>query len=107
MKHARAAAALLVLTLACATFASSAGATVPSDVAATPVDDLLCDPIDPAACLFPFPNNHFTKADPGTATGRRLALNPLSMPRNVAGKPVDPTDMNRNDGFSPGQSIVT
>src|SRR4051812_15535938 len=29
------------------------------------------------------------------------------MPRNAAGKPIDPTDFNRNDGFSPGQEIVT
>jgi hypothetical protein len=28
------------------------------------------------------------------------------MPRNVFGKPVDPTEWNRNDGFSPGQLIV-
>ena len=103
MTRVRFAALLLVLLLPTA----STAAALPSDVAANPVDDLLCDPIDPAACLFPFPNDHFTKADATTATGRRLALNPLSMPRNVAGKPVDPTDFNRNDGFSPGQSIVT
>ena len=29
------------------------------------------------------------------------------MPRNVAGKPIDPTDWNRADGFSPGSLIVT
>jgi hypothetical protein len=29
------------------------------------------------------------------------------MPRNAAGKPVDPTDINRGDGFSPGSMIVT
>ena len=29
------------------------------------------------------------------------------MPRNTAGKPIDPTDCNRNDGFSPGSQIVT
>jgi hypothetical protein len=66
-----------------------------------------CDPIDPAVCLFPFPNDHFTKPDSATDTGRRLNLNLLSMPRNVAGKPIDPTEFNRNDGFSPGQKIVT
>ena len=30
-----------------------------------------------------------------------------AMPRNVAGKPIDPTDWNRADGFSPGSQIVT
>ena len=29
------------------------------------------------------------------------------MPRNVAGKPIDPIEYNRNDGFSPGSPIVT
>ncbi|MES1944118.1 hypothetical protein PC39_08384 [Salinisphaera sp. PC39] len=65
-----------------------------------------CDPIDPAHCLFPFPNDHFTRADEATATGLRLALNPLAMPRNLLGKPIDPTEWNRNDGFSPGPMIL-
>ena len=101
----RLATALLVLTLVSG--AATAGAAPSAALPPTPVDDVLCDPIDAGACLFPFPNDHFTTADSTTATGRRLALNALSMPRNVAGKPVDPTDLNRNDGFSPGQSIVT
>jgi hypothetical protein len=62
-----------------------------------------CDPIDPAACLLPFPNDWFTRKDPTTDTGLRLNLNVLSMPRNLAGKPIDPLEWNRNDGFSPGQ----
>jgi hypothetical protein len=66
-----------------------------------------CDPIDPHACLLPFPNDDFTRADATTATGRRLNLSPLAMPRNVAEKPIDPTEWNRNDGFSPGQMAVT
>ena len=67
----------------------------------------ICDPIDPEACLLPWPNDFFTKPDPGTDTGKRLNLNLLAMPRNVAGLPIDPTDINRNDGFSPGALIVT
>jgi hypothetical protein len=66
-----------------------------------------CDPIDPHACLLPFPNDYFTVADPTTATGRRLNLSPLAMPRNLAEKPIDPTEWNRNDGFSPGQLALT
>ena len=62
----------------------------------------VCDPIDPAHCLLPFPNDHFTVADPTTDTGRRVALSPLALPTNAAGKPWDPTEWNRNDGFSPG-----
>ncbi len=29
------------------------------------------------------------------------------MPKNLAGKPVEPADYNRNDGFSPGSPIHT
>ena len=66
-----------------------------------------CDFIDPAVCLQPFPNDFFTVADPTTATGRRVNLNLLSMPANRAGKHIDPSDINRNDGFGPGSPIVT
>lgn len=65
-----------------------------------------CDFLDPHSCLLPFPSDHFTKADPTSATGLRLNLNVLSMPRNAAGKPIDPTEWNRNDGFSPGQALM-
>lgn len=66
-----------------------------------------CDPIDPAVCLQPWPNDYFTVGDPSTATGRRVALARSAMPRNVAGVSFDPSDINRNDGFSPGSPVVT
>jgi hypothetical protein len=65
-----------------------------------------CDPIEPAACLLPFPNDYFTVADRSTATGRRVAFSPRMMPRNIGGTPIDPTEWNRNDGFSPGTPIL-
>ena len=73
-----------------------------------------CDPIDPAACLLPFPNDFFTVADATTDTGRRVNFNPAAMPRTGSeiteggeGKPMDPTEWNRNDGFSPGSMVMT
>ena len=63
-------------------------------------------PATAASPLLPFPDDRHTKADPTTDTGRRLDLQLLDMPRNVANKPVDPTDINRNDGFSPGTPIL-
>jgi hypothetical protein len=66
-----------------------------------------CDFLDRAHCMFPFPNDHFTVADEGTDTGRRIDFHPLSMPRNRAGVPINPLDYNRNDGFSPGNMIIT
>src|SRR5436305_2600403 len=79
----------------------------PAGTAADAATQDRCDPIDAHACLLPFPNDYFTVADPATATGRRLNLNILSMPRNVAQKPIDPSEWNRNDGFSPGQMALT
>jgi hypothetical protein len=62
-----------------------------------------CDFTDPAVCLYPWPSDYFTKADRGTPTGRRLNLKRASMPRNEEGRPIDPRDMNRADGFSPAR----
>src|SRR4051794_32000167 len=66
-----------------------------------------CDPLDKAACLLPFPNDAFTRADKTSATGRRLALRAALMPRNKKGKPIDPAPYNAFDGFSPGSVILT
>lgn len=65
-----------------------------------------CDPLDPTACLLPFPDNYFTVHDPGTATQRRVDFPASSMPKNAQGVAIDPTEWNRNDGFSPGTPIL-
>src|SRR5215218_5001514 len=56
--------------------------------------------------LVPWPNDALTKRDKTTDTGRRLNLPTAAMPRNKDGVPIDPTDMNRADGFSPGSMII-
>src|SRR6476659_3717794 len=66
-----------------------------------------CDNFDPAVCLQPFPNNLFTKPSPKTDTGIKVDFALTSMPRNVANKPIQPRQWNRNDGFSPGSPITT
>ncbi|REE96088.1 hypothetical protein [Thermomonospora umbrina] len=66
-----------------------------------------CDPIDPVGCLMPFPNDWFTRPDPSTATGRRVAFQTAAMPRNRLGKAIDPREWNRSDGFSPGSPLLT
>ncbi len=86
--------------------ASGGGATAKPISYSAPNADR-CDVIDPAVCLQPFPNDYFTVPDKTTHTGIRVDLNILSMPANKAGKPIDPGDINRNDGFSPGSPIVT
>lgn len=66
-----------------------------------------CDPLDVRHCLLPFPSDTFTVADDSTDTGLRVNFALESMPVNVAGTSVDPTEWNRNDGFSPGAQIAT
>ncbi len=44
--------------------------------------------------------------DPSTVTGRRLDLHVDSTPKNADGVPIDVTDQNRADGFSPGSAIL-
>ena len=66
-----------------------------------------CEPLDKASCLYPWPSNHYTKPDPRTPTGRRLALPRAGMPANKDGVRIDPSDMNRADGFSPGTLLAT
>jgi hypothetical protein len=56
--------------------------------------------------MLPWPNDALTKRDRSTDTGRRLDLPRSLMPRNKDGVPIDPTDMNRADGFSPGSMIL-
>jgi len=66
-----------------------------------------CDPLDPERCLFPFPSDHLTVEDPETDTGRRVAFALESMPTRFDGVHTDPTEINRNDGFSPGAVMIT
>jgi hypothetical protein len=72
-----------------------------------PTDPQSCDPLGGARCLLPFPNDYFTVRDRSTGTGRRVALALDATPANAAGVHIDPTELNRNDGFSPGSALVT
>lgn len=105
----------------CAIFSSTparalASKAAPQDIVTAAIEAATrgCDMLDPANCLYPFPSDHFTAAaaagSPQSAekggTGLRVNFSLLAMPRNAAGKPIDPTEWNRNDGFSPGAMIV-
>ncbi len=75
----------------------------PCDLAGCP-----CDPLDDSNCLYPFPNDFFTVADGTTDTGLRVNFTSVMMPKNdPEGVPIDVTEYNRSDGFSPGASIIT
>ena len=66
-----------------------------------------CDPFAAKACLMPFPNDmNLTVKDRKTPTGLRVRLRQSAMPANKDGKRITVAEYNRQDGFSPGQTIV-
>lgn len=65
-----------------------------------------CSILDRTRCLLPFPNDELTLPDATTDTGRRVVLKPPWVPGTAAGKAFDPTEWNRQDGFSPGSAIL-
>ncbi len=66
----------------------------------------VCDILQPGKCAFPFPSNFYTVEDASSGTGRRVNLNPTAIPGTSEGVAFDPTEYNRNDGFSPGPLIL-
>src|SRR5258705_1075688 len=99
---------LLLALLAALALAPAAAAKPKAHAAGDPHSPYAkCDNLDPAVCLQPFPNNLFTKPSTSTATGIKVHFALTSTPRNVAGKPIQPGQWNRNDGFSPGSLITT
>ena len=56
-------------------------------------------------CLLPFPDDRLT-VRAATPTGRRLHIPTSAMPVNAGGVALEPGDIDRGDGFSPGTSIV-
>ncbi|HEU0025140.1 MAG TPA: hypothetical protein VFQ12_10930 [Thermoleophilaceae bacterium] len=94
----------LAAVLALAALGAGAAPAGATKVEAPPVTPG-CDPIGTAHCLLPWPNDYFTERA-WSRTGRRLALLESAMPRNRNSVPIEPSDYNLSDGFSPGQTIV-
>ncbi|MFC5926489.1 hypothetical protein [Micromonospora vulcania] len=97
--------AVSVLVTAGAVLLGAAAVAAPPTTPAPP-GERACDPIDPTACLLPFPNDFFTVPDRTSPTGKRVRFAASAMPANVQGTPIDPTEWNRQDGFSPGSPIL-
>jgi hypothetical protein len=87
--------------------ADADAATVAAITAALDAAPAGCDPLDTRQCLLPFPSDAYTVADPTSATGVRVAIPADGTPGNVDGVPVEVTEWNRNDGFSPNSTILT
>ncbi len=59
-----------------------------------------CNPVDGSGCLLPFPSDFLTAEDTGSATGRRVDLDPTGMPVNIDGVTMTPDYFNELDGWS-------
>ncbi|MGA7434365.1 MAG: hypothetical protein WBW44_01960, partial [Solirubrobacterales bacterium] len=82
----------------------------PIDYTTVPLGDNpeYCDWFDTTVCLQPFANDYYTKSA-STPTGKQLDLNPASTPinsGNASPNNLSVTDINRADGFSPGNLIT-
>ncbi len=62
-----------------------------------------CDVLDTTSCLLPFPSSRFTT---GKGADLRIDL-PTGQLANTSRVTLDPTEWNRNDGFSPVTPILT
>jgi hypothetical protein len=65
-----------------------------------------CQPFAAVPCLLPFPNNLFTTPDASSPTGLRVRLPVQAMPTNRSGQRIEVAEYDRNDGFSPGSTVV-
>jgi hypothetical protein len=95
---------LALLSASVAVVAAIAGVGASAAAAAKPAAD--CQPYSSRPCLFPFPDNRFTRADKHSVTGRRVNLPANAMPANTGGQRIAVGPFDRNDGFSPGSAIV-
>jgi hypothetical protein len=65
-----------------------------------------CRPYGDTPCLLPFPNDLYTKRDKHSKTGVGVHLPQAAMPTNQAGSQINTAPYDRNDGFSPGSTII-
>jgi hypothetical protein len=65
-----------------------------------------CDPLGGATCMAPFPSDYYTVVDRSLPSVRHVDFPETAMPANRLGMHIDPTPYGRNDGFSPGSSIL-
>jgi len=65
-----------------------------------------CNPLGGQGCMLPWPSNAYTKVDATSATGLRVDVPFAAMPTNLDNITVDPTKINRWDGFSPSGPLL-
>ncbi len=79
--------------------------TPPADAA--PLLAAACDPMVPTQCGYPFPSNVYLVDDPTMVTMKHVAIPKEAMPLTKSMGKLNPAMVAGNDGFSPGQAILT
>ncbi|HUH03530.1 MAG TPA: hypothetical protein VML75_16145 [Kofleriaceae bacterium] len=64
-----------------------------------------CNPLGGTSCLMPWPSAVYQE-EANTASGHQLAIPVGAMPVNIDGRVIDPTWLNRYDGFGPSGVIL-
>ena len=65
-----------------------------------------CNPLGGSTCMVPFPSDYYTVVDRSMPSGRHVVFPASAMPANRLGMHISPDPYGRNDGFSPGSSIL-
>jgi len=65
-----------------------------------------CNPLGGSTCMAPFPSDYYTVVDHKLPSGRHVVFPKAAMPTNVVGLHITPATYGRNDGFSPGSSVL-
>ncbi len=66
-----------------------------------------CDPIVPTICGMPFPSDVWTRADPDSPTGKRIAFGETTLPRHGSKGHLDAAAFAEMDGWAVGQAPMT
>jgi hypothetical protein len=94
-----------LVAIAVAVFAVATATGHAAELPVEPKCEFISSP-NTSQCMLPFPDDYYTKADPTSATGRRIDFRELGTPTNVAGQHIEAAPYNAGDGFSPG-SVIT
>jgi hypothetical protein len=94
-----------LVALALVAFAAAEPGGAAAELPTDPKCEFIASP-GSSKCMLPFPDDYYTKADPTSATGRRIDFRERAMPTDANGVPIEAAPYNAGDGFSPG-SVIT
>jgi hypothetical protein len=104
MRNVKERASVLVVITVAALMIGAAASTA-AELPIEPKCEFIASP-GSSECMLPFPDDYYTKADPTSATGRRIDFRELATPTNASSQHIEVAPYNTGDGFSPGSVIA-